>query len=81
MASDVKKSHIFQQLFSIKIITKLSYWIYNFFGAFLKYCLNAKKAVFAEVRQAAHIKYARKTKKFDREVLYLLHNRENPFFL
>ena len=49
MASDATKSHIFQQLFSIKILTKLSYWVYIFFGAILKYCSNAKKAVFAEV--------------------------------
>ena len=26
MASDATKSHIFQQLFSIRILTKLSYW-------------------------------------------------------
>ena len=38
MASGATKSHIFQQLFSIKILTKLSYWIYRFFGAILKYC-------------------------------------------
>jgi hypothetical protein len=27
MASGATKSHIFQQLFSIKILTKLSYWV------------------------------------------------------
>ena len=30
MASDATKSHIIQQLFSIKILTKLSYWLYIF---------------------------------------------------
>ena len=49
MASDATKSHIFQQLFSIKILTKLSYWVYIFLDEILKYCSNAEKAVFAEV--------------------------------
>ena len=49
MASDATKSHIFQQLFSIKILTKLTYWVYIFLAEILKYCSNAKKAVFAEV--------------------------------
>ena len=47
MASDATKYHIFQQLFSIKILTKLSYWL--FLDEILKYCSNAEKAVFAEV--------------------------------
>ena len=49
MASDATKFHIFQQLFSIKILTKLSYWLYIFLDEILKYCSNAEKAVFAEV--------------------------------
>ena len=38
MASDATKSYIFQQLFSIKILTKLSYWAYIFLAQILKYC-------------------------------------------
>ena len=34
MASDATKSHIFQQLFSIKILTKLSYWYIDFWMKF-----------------------------------------------
>ena len=49
MASDATKSHIFQQLFSIKILTKLSYWVYIFLDKILKYFSNAKTAVFSEV--------------------------------
>ena len=49
MASDATKSHIFQQLFSIKILTKLSYWVYIFLDEILKYCLNDEKAVLSEV--------------------------------
>ena len=48
MASDATKSHIFQQLFSIKILTKLSYWAYIFLDKILLFYSNAEKAVFAE---------------------------------
>jgi len=43
MASDATKSHSFQQLFSIKILTKLSYWVYIFLGNFLKIAKMPKK--------------------------------------
>ena len=66
MASDATKSHIFQQLFSIKILTKLSYWVYIFLDEILKYCSNAEKAVSAGVG-AVHPYPASKI-------------RENPFF-
>jgi len=71
MASDATKYHIFQRLFSIKILTKLSYWGYIFLDNFLKYCSNAKKAVFAEVGARHPYQICKKMKKLDREVLSL----------
>ena len=79
MASDATKSYIFQQLFSIKILTKLLYWVYVyiFFPNFLKYCSNAQKAVFAEVGAVHPYHICKKNEEirsFTRKIL------ENPFF-
>jgi hypothetical protein len=70
MASDATKSHIFQQLFSIKILTKLSYWVYIFFPNFLKYCSNAKKAVLAEVGARHPYQICKKNEKIRWEVTF-----------
>ena len=43
MASDATKSHIFQQLFSIKILTKLSSWVYIFLDHFSNFTQMPKK--------------------------------------
>ena len=69
MASDATKFHIFQQLFSIKILTKLSYWVYIFWRKFFNFTQMTKKPFLLRSVQCTHIKYAKKMKKFDREVL------------
>jgi hypothetical protein len=68
MASDATKSQIFQQLFSIKILTKLSYWVYIFLGDILKFAKIPKKPFSLRSVPGTHIKYAKEIKKFDREV-------------
>ena len=67
MASDATKSHIFQQLFSIKNTHKIIILGIYIIGTNSKILINAKKAVFAEVGASTHIKYAKKMKKFDRD--------------
>ena len=78
MASGATKSHIFQQLFSIKKKTKLSYWVYIFLGNFLKYCSNAKKAVFAEVGAVHPYQICKKNEKIR---LGSHHNSRKSVFL
>ena len=81
MASYATKSHIFKQLFSIKWLTKLSYWVYIFFGAILKYyyCKMPKKPFSLRSVPGTDIKYAKKMKKFDREVLPHPKSRKSVF--
>ena len=81
MASDATKSHIFQQLFSIKILTKLSYWVYIFFERFLNIAKMPKKPFSLSSVPGTHIKYAKKMKKFDREVLHYKKSRKSVFLV
>ena len=55
----------FQQLFSIKILTKLSYWVYIFLEPFLNIAKMPKKPFSLRSVQCTHIKYAKKMKRFD----------------
>ena len=43
MASDATNLTFFQQLFSIKILTKLSYWVYIFLDHFSNFTQMPKK--------------------------------------
>ena len=81
MASDATKSHIFQQLFSIKILTKLSYWAYIFLDHFLYIAKMPKKPFLLRSVPGTHIKYAKKMKKFDREVLPAPKSRKSVFLV
>jgi len=70
MASDATKSHIFQQLFSIKIFHKNYHTGYIYFWMkFFNIAKMPKKPFSLRSVQYTHIKYAKKMKKFDREVL------------
>ena len=71
MAFDATKSHIFQQLFSIKILTKLSYWVYIFLDHFSNFTKMPKKPFLLRSVQCTHIKYAKKMKKIDGKVTLL----------
>jgi hypothetical protein len=80
MASDATKSHIFQQLFSIKILTKLSYWVYIFLDEILKYIAKMPKKPFSlRSVPGTDLKNAKKMKKFDREVLPHPKSRKSVF--
>jgi hypothetical protein len=61
---------IFQRLFSIKILTKLSYWVYTryvyFWMKFFNFTQMPKKPFSLRSVPGTHIKYAKKMKKFDR---------------
>ena len=71
MASDPTKSHIFQQLFSIKIFHKNYHTGYIYFlERFLNITKMPKKPFSLRSVPGTHIKYAKKMKKFDREVLH-----------
>jgi hypothetical protein len=63
MASDATKSHIFQQLFSIKILTKIiildTGYIY-FWMNFFNFYTNSKKAVSSEVGRNAPYQICKK---------------------
>jgi hypothetical protein len=79
MASDATKSHIFQQLFSIKILTKLSYWVY-FWVISSNIAKTPKKPFFGKVGARHPYQICKKNEKI-RSGIYFSQNRENPFFL
>ena len=63
MASDATKSHIFQQLFSIKILTKLSYWVYIFLDHFSNFTQMPKKPFSLRSRYSVPISNTQKNEK------------------
>ena len=73
---------IFQRLFSIKILTKLSYWVYTryvyFWMKFFNFTQMPKKPFSLRSVPGTHIKYAKNMKKI--QVLPPPKSR-NPFFL
>ena len=60
MASDATEFHIFQQLFSIKILTKLSYWVYIFWVIFFNISKMPKKPFSL---RSVHVPISNKQKK------------------
>ena len=61
VCGEITKSHIFQQLFSIKILTNLSYWVYKYFWMkFFNFAQMPKKPFLLRSVQRTHIKYAKK---------------------